>query len=226
MGLKRKLEGFWQAQIVKTGYEDDLEKRENHVALLKADGTECIINRNGEGLILYGRRGLEYTLILPDIVESLQKIRAHYRIVGELCYIDDNGHMIFTGSQKRCQISNPKKVEEYTKAYPLILFVFDIVELNGENLEDVPFWRRWEILTHFIELQKALYGLENIRLMPMKPNNMTNRQFYDLVVAKGYEGVVLYRLLGTYHSGKETSDILKVKCREHTVHVLANQGRI
>lgn len=223
MKLKRKLENFWKPQIVKSGIEDDL-KRLTHVALLKADGTACVVERNKEGLILYGRKGLEYTLILPDIVESLQKIRAYYRIIGELVYIDDNGHMIFAGSQKRCQISNPKKVKEYTRAYPLILFVFDIVNLNGSNLENTPFYQRRQILTHFIGLQKALYGLQNIRLMPIKPNNMTNEDFYQKVTAKGYEGVVLYNLLGTYHSGKETDDILKVKARSHTPFI-ENKGK-
>jgi len=228
MGLKRKLGNFWEPQIVKAGFEEDLEKRKNHIALLKADGTECIVERNGEGLTLYGRRGLEYTLTLPDVVASFQKIKAYYRIIGELCYIDDKGHMVFTGSQKRCQISNPKKVEEYSKAYPLILFVFDIVNLNGENLENIPFYQRRQILTHFIGLQKALnyHELDNIRLMPMKPSNMTNREFYQSVVGKGYEGVVLYNLLGTYQSGKETDDILKIKCRDHSIYILSNDGVI
>jgi len=156
----------------------------------------------------------------------MQKIKAYYRIIGELCYIDSEGRMVFSGSQKRCQISKPKKVEEYTEAYPLILFVFDIVSLNGDNLEDMPFYKRRAILKHFLGLQKALYGLENIRIMPMKPKDMTNKQFYKSVTDNGYEGIVLYNLLGTYQSGKETDDILKIKIRDHTPFLLANQGRI
>lgn len=204
-----------------TGTEKDLD-RTDYVAEPKFDGMPCVAERTlQDSLRIYGKNGLTYTKTLPEITENLQHIKAYFRIIGELVYINEKGEMIFSGSQKRCQISNSEKVEAYMKAYPLILYTFDIVMLNGENLENLPYSTRRMILQHFIGLQKELYGLKHVRIVPV---STSNREMYEWSKKKGWEGVVLKKLNGTYHKGKETDDYLKVKCRDHTIFILPNNA--
>jgi len=208
--------------LAEDGMKTDLGK-EGYIAEPKLDDTRCISERDEDGIRIYGRKGLTYNEILPQIRKSLEKIRAYFRLDGGLVYIDKEGHMIFAGSQKRCQISNPKKVEQYAKAYPLIYYVWDIMMLNGENLEDLPYAKRRLILTHFIELQKALYGLDNIRLVPASTEH---KKMYDFYTSKGFEGVVLKRINGKYTKAKRSFNWLKIKCRDHTPFVLADNAKL
>lgn len=208
--------------LAEDGMESDLGK-EGYIAEPKFDDTRCIIERDEKGLRIYGRKGLVYNEILPQIRKSFEKIRAYFRLDGGLVYIDKEGRMIFAGSQKRCQISNPNKVEKYAKAYPLIFYVWDIVMLNGENFEDLPYIKRRMILVHFIELQKALYGLENVRIVPVSAEH---KKMYDFYTKKGFEGVVLKRLSGKYTKAKRSFNWLKVKCRDHTPFVLSDNARL
>lgn len=129
--------------------------------------------------------------------------------------------------QKRCQISNPNKVKEYTEAYPLILFLFEATMINGINLEDFSFIRRRKILESFIGLQHMLHPeiQDNIRITPIEYKE--KRKMYEWCVrTKGWEGVILKALNGKYHSGQRTFDQIKIKARDHTIHTLPNNGII
>lgn len=214
---------FYEAMLCEEGSKADLENSE-YGCEPKFDGRMAIAERTDvNGLRIHSKRGCNYTEILPDIIKPLSKIRAFFRIIGELVYIDANGHMIFAGSQKRCQISKAEKVEKYMKAYPLVLHIFDITMLNGENLEDLPYVKRRQILVHFIELQKILYGLDNIRVVPM---TLKNTEMYEWCIKNGFEGVVLKQLFAKYERGKRSKAYLKVKIREHTIWTLDNEGKL
>jgi len=220
--LKRRLTSFYPVMLCATGSEKDLDNPD-YVAEPKFDGTLCVAERMRDGIRMFGKKGLEYTKTMPDIYASLLKMRAYYRVVGELVYINDKGEMIFSGSQKRCQISKSEKVEAYTKAYPLMFYLFEIVMLNHQNLEVLPYHKRREVLVHFVKLQKALYGLENIRVVP---TSEYSREMYEWSKEKGWEGVVLKKKNGLYHKGKESDNYLKVKCRDHTIFTLPDNARL
>jgi len=223
MGLKKKMEnGFFKVMLVEDGTKADLD-RENYVAELKVDGGRCVAERNGNGLRLYSRRGLLYNETLPDVFESLSKIRAFFLLDGEMTYIDSEGKMIFKGAMKRLQTSKKEKIERCKKAFPLTYFVWDILQLNGEDLTNLPYAKRRIILEHFIGLQKALLNLPNIRLIPMSSDK---QKLFKFAMDNGFEGIVLKNIFGKYHSGKRTNEWLKYKIREHTIYTLENEGKL
>jgi len=216
---KRKLENFFQPMLCETGTEASLDKK-GYVAELKVDGTCCIAERllNGE-LRIYGRRGLIYNDILTEITEALEKIPNPFRLHGEIVYIDDNGHMIFAGSQKRCQISNPKKVAEYRKLYPVGLYLFDIIMLNGIDLKSLPYIKRRRILEHFVKLNTALYNLQTLRIVPMSTNV---KELYQWAISHGFEGIVMKNIMSPYVQ-KRSWYWIKVKVRDHTPFILSSK---
>lgn len=220
MGLKRKLENYFQPMLCEDGNESFLDKK-GYVAELKADGTRCIAEYLPElGLRIYGRRGLLYNSILPEITADLEKIPNFFVLDSEIVYIDEQGHMVFSGSQKRCQISNPKKVAEYRKLYPVGLFVLDMPILNGINLMSLPWFQRRQLLEHFLDLNVKLYGLKTLRPIPISYNP---REMYNSAVERGYEGIVM-KLITSPYVQKRSHYWLKIKAREHTIFVLSNGG--
>lgn len=214
-----KLKEAFSPMLCEEGTEEDLET-EGYVAELKVDGVRCVIERGKDGIEIYSRKGTSWNSRLPDVLAPFNRIRAFYRLDGELCYIDSEGHMVFTGAQKRCQVSQPEKVRRYMHEYPLICFLFDITMLNGEDLTVLPYASRRRVLEHFIGLQNVLYGW-NLRVVPVSKEN---KKLYLWSIEKGFEGVVLKKLSGTYQEGKRTNAWVKVKGREHTIHTLNNSS--
>jgi len=219
MGLKRKIEDYFQPMLCEDGTVADLEK-EGYVAELKVDGTCAIAEYSPEiGFRLYGRNGLLYNDTIPEITDSLIRIPNSFRFHGEIVYIDGNGHMVFAGSQKRCQISNPKKVEAYRRAYPVGLFVFDMPMLNDIDLKSLSWIQRRQLLENFVSLNTKLYGIQTLRLVPISYNP---KEMYVKAVKEGYEGIILKKIISPYV--QERSRLwLKVKARDHTIYVLEDR---
>lgn len=220
--MKTKLEDYFLPMLCEDGTVSDLEKK-GYVGELKVDGTCCIAEYSPEiGFRLYGKRGLLYNDTIPEITDALTQIPNSFRFHGEIVYIDDKGHMIFAGSQKRCQVSNPKKVEIYRKAYPVGMFVFDMPMLNDIDLKSLAWIQRRQLLENFISLNTKLYNLQTIRIIPIsyKP-----REMYERAIKEGYEGIVLKKMTSPYVQ-ERSRYWLKVKVRSHTVYVLPNEGKL
>lgn len=146
-----------------------------------------------------------------------------FEVPNHLLFVRRNGKPCWCGnSQKRCQISNPKKVRQYRKAYPIGMFVFDIPMLNGIDLKSLAWIQRRQLLENFMSLNTKLYNLETIRLIPIsyKPKEM-----YERAVKEGYEGIVLKKMTSPYVQ-KRSKFWLKVKARSHTIYVLDNDGKL
>lgn len=218
---KEKLTEFFKPMLCEEGAEKDLDNP-SYIGTLKVDGTRCVIERTESGFQIFGKRGLTYTNILPEL-ENLAKIPQLFRLDGEIVYIDSDGHQVFRGSQIRCQISNSEKVKEYAKLYPIGVFLFDITMLNGVDLTQLPFIKRFTILTHFLKLYSELLDLSNVRLIPI---SMEKRKMYEWAKENGLEGLVLRLINGKYEVGKRSKNATKVKCREHTLFVLKGEYHV
>lgn len=220
--VKEKLTEYFHPMLVEDGSESDFGK-EGWIAELKCDGTRAIAERIEDGFNLYGRRGLTYTETITEVTEQLIRIPQFFRLDGEIVYIDKEGHQIFSGSQKRCQVSNPEKVREYKKLYPVGYYVFDVVMLNNTDLTSYPYIKRRKILEYFVKLNNLLYDLSNIRLVPYSLNH---KEIFSWAIQNGLEGIVMKNLLGKYEGGVRSKNALRVKRRDHSIFTLANNGKV
>jgi len=100
-------------------------------------------------VILQNRRGIIYTVRLPEIVKALQPIRRQWTIDGEVVFINPKtGHEEFTPCQRRCATHYP---DPYLREqFPVKMKAFDVLEVNGFNVEKAPYFKRkkylWELL--------------------------------------------------------------------------------
>jgi ATP-dependent DNA ligase len=214
---KQKLENYFEPMLCLDAKESDLDNP-LYIGTIKMDGTMIVIENLEDGFKFYSRRGLTYNSTIPEITEAFGKIQQSFRVIGELVYIDSEGHQVFRGSQIRCQIGNKEKVEEYRKLYPVGVFLFDITNLNGIDLTKLPFIKRWNILMAFHKLYSELLGWNNVvRLVPI---SMEKRKMYEYAKSIGLEGLVLRKLDGIYEVGKRSPNMIKLKCREHSIFTL------
>jgi bifunctional non-homologous end joining protein LigD len=180
-----------------------------YAAELKADGTHVRAKKNGD-IRIFGRPKSsgevpEYTDRLPELIESLEVLPAGtFEVVGEAVVYDEQGRTWFEGSQRRCSTEKKEKIELYRRKYPILLLTFDITELDGVDLKGHTYEARKQIL--FDLLNKT--SQEVVQYLPHVVED--KRDFFNEVVGRGEEGVILKRRNSRYER-RRSRNWLKVK---------------
>src|SRR5262245_23694447 len=94
---------------------------------IKHDGFRVIARKDGHRVRLYSRPGNDLTHRFPLIVEALAWLRSHSCIIdGEAVCCDDNGMPSFDRIRYRRHDAR------------VLLYAFDLIELNGDDLRREP----------------------------------------------------------------------------------------
>ena len=108
---------------------------------------------------------------------------------GEVCAIDEQGRTSFSAMQKG--------------GYPLVYYVFDLLELEGEPLVDLPFVERRERLEQILDRRSKTVQLSEAF--------EEGRALEQAAIQQGLEGVMAKRAQSRYEPGRRSRDWLKVK---------------
>ncbi|MEM2093558.1 MAG: ATP-dependent DNA ligase, partial [Candidatus Bathyarchaeia archaeon] len=114
----------------------------------KLDGARVQIHKLGQEVRIYSRRLTDVTRSLSESAEAVKEnVQAHEAILeGEVIAVDNKGQpMPFQHLMRR--FKRVHELERAAEAVPVRLFLFDILYLNGENLINLPYARRRQILT-------------------------------------------------------------------------------
>jgi bifunctional non-homologous end joining protein LigD len=173
---------------------------------IKHDGYRLIVRRDGEAVRPLTRRGHDWTDRYPAIAAAAGKLRARsFTMDGEAVVVGVDGVARFNALHRRHKASNA------------LLYAFDLLELNGEDLRPLPLGAR--------EAKLA-------RLLARKPVGIAFNEHTDEDGATvfqhacklGFEGIVSKRLTAPYRSGP-SRDWLKVKNPDGPAMVRAREGR-
>jgi bifunctional non-homologous end joining protein LigD len=159
---------------------------------IKHDGYRLMACRDAAGVRLLTRNGHDWASRFPLIVEAVTALRVHSCLIdGEAVCCDDNGMAVFAKLRQR---RNDRHV---------VLYAFDLLELDGQDLRREPLERRKVQLARL--LLRARIGLQvNDHLAAA--GDVVFRHASQL----GLEGIVSKRLGSRYVSGR-TRDWLKFK---------------
>ena len=113
----------------------------------------------------------------------------------------DGEQTSFSRLQRRLGVSNPS--EEQVAAYPVVFCVFDLLEVDGDDLRGRPLLERRARLTVAIRPSAALQLSEAWR-------DDSQRRFAQACRA-GWEGLIAKRAQAPYVAGR-SRDWLKLKC--------------
>jgi bifunctional non-homologous end joining protein LigD len=150
---------------------------------IKHDGYRLIVRRDGAAVRLYSRNAFELTARLPAIAAAAERIKAtSFTIDGEAVVLGPDGLSRFDELRRRAA------------ARTAILYAFDLIEHDGEDLHDRPFLDRKAELVRLLRDTKTGILL-NEHIAEDGPTVFAH------ACRLGAEGVVSKRVDGTYRSG-------------------------
>jgi len=157
------------------------------IAEYKYDGERVQIHKEGDKITLFSRSLENITHHYPDIIEKFKdKTNAESLIVeGEIVAINPNTNEMLP-FQELMHRKRKYEVEKAMEEFPVILYLFDILYLNGEELIDLPLLKRKEILEKTIKTDEWIRFAEK-RII----NNIDELlKFFDEAVSSGCEGIM------------------------------------
>jgi DNA ligase-1 len=174
----------------------------------KLDGIRCQIHKAGARVDIFSRNLERTTPMFPDIVEAVKRqVRARDMIFEGEALAFDEGTGELLPFQTTIQRKRKHEVADYAREFPLKLFVFDLLYVDGENYMPRPYReRRAELVARIardtvIEPNEAEETQDPARV----------RQIFESAVARGLEGIVAKRMDSTYTAGARNFDWIKLK---------------
>jgi bifunctional non-homologous end joining protein LigD len=178
---------------------------------VKWDGYRAIARVAGGEATLTSRRGNDLTERFRGVASALEAaLRTPDAVLdGEVCALDERGRSSFSAMQQG-------KADT-----PIVYYVFDVLEIDGEPLVDLPLVERRERLESLLDRRS-----QTVRISEAFEDG---RALFEAVKKEGLEGVVAKRKDSPYLPGRRTRDWLKVKARNRQEFVIAGytggQGR-
>lgn len=158
---------------------------------IKWDGYRAIAEVNKNDVSLYSRNGNTFNASYPLVVDALKKQHINAVLDGEVVVFDDEGNPSFNA------------IQNYNGENPICYYVFDMLEINGEDLTDLPLLERKERLREIITDTDIIKYSDHIE---EKGNAL-----FDLVGQKDMEGIIAKLADSRYLPGVRTSNWLKIK---------------
>ncbi|WP_027377864.1 ATP-dependent DNA ligase [Kaistella palustris] len=191
----------------------DLGDLEEWQAEFKWDGIRGqFIKRNNE-IFIWSRGEELVNPQFPELVEALSKLNGDFVLDGEILAVKDDEVLNFNELQKRL---NRKTISaKMMKEIPVATFVYDILELEGEDLREKPMVERRLILEELIDNS----DIENIRISEI----VLAKDWEELAEIReksrdnNSEGLMLKQKNSHYHSGRKKGDWWKWKVDPLTI---------
>ena len=153
---------------------------------VKHDGFRVIARKDGERVRLYSRPGNDLTKRFPLIVEAMARLPSPCTIDGEAVACDDNGVASFN-------LLIHRKRDDH-----VFLYVFDLIEVDGEDLRREPLEQRK------IELRRLLADTEPGLVFNewIDGGDFDGATVFEHAQSLGLEGIVSKRKGSRYVSGR------------------------
>jgi bifunctional non-homologous end joining protein LigD len=150
---------------------------------IKHDGYRLIVRRDGPAVRLYTRNAYDWTARLPAIAAAAQGIKAKsFTIDGEAVVLGPDG------------LSRFEELRRRSAAHAAILYAFDLIEHDGEDLRDRSFLdRKGELARLLRDIKGGI--LLNEHVVGDGPT------VFEHACRLGAEGIVSKKVDGTYRSG-------------------------
>ena len=174
----------------------------------KYDGFRFQIHKSGAGVTIFSRNQENMTHMFPEIVEAVKKqVKAKDAIFeGEaLAYNEETGE--YLPFQVTIQRKRKYGVEEKAKEFPLRLFAFDVMMVDGKNAMELPFIERRKKLASIIAKGGTIELTQSIETDDAKKIEA----FFNLCVEKGLEGIIAKDLHARYIAGARKFAWIKLK---------------
>jgi bifunctional non-homologous end joining protein LigD len=172
---------------------------------IKHDGYRLQVRRDGDVVRLFTRKGYDWSDRYPAIAVTAMKLRAQsFTLDGEACVCGPDGVAVFDALHRRGTVREA------------MLYAFDLLELDGEDLRALPLSDRKKRLAR-------LLGKRRIGIVLSEHTNEDGALIFQQACKLGLEGVVSKRLSAPYRSGP-SRDWIKVKNPDSPAMIRAREA--
>jgi bifunctional non-homologous end joining protein LigD len=182
---------------------------ESWVFEIKWDGVRSILffNRTKSILEMLSRSGNSITLRYPELISHIRsavKCNNSAVIDGEIVILNREGIPDFQSHQTRMNVNDNKEIANLSAEIPGTYYLFDILYLDGKNLQNLDYLERRKILSKVIETNSRVrisdyfegkYGID----------------IFDAAKRMNLEGIIAKNKFGKYLQGTRSRDWLKIK---------------
>ena len=167
----------------------------------KFDGERCVARKDGDEVSLESRTAKDLTGTYPEVRGAIASQRARIlRLDGEVVAFDGE-QTSFSRLQQRLGVMQPS--QELVSAYPVVFCVFDLLELDGDDLRGRP------LLERRARLEQAVLPSSALQLSEAWRGESQRR--FARACRSGWEGLIAKRADAPYVAGR-SRDWLKLKC--------------
>jgi ATP-dependent DNA ligase len=173
---------------------------------VKHDGYRLIVRRDGDTVRLFTRRGYDWTARYPAIASTAAKLRARsFTLDGEACVCGPDGVAVFDA------------LHRYGTVSEAMLYAFDLLELDGEDLRAMPLSDRKKRLARLVDKRRRL------GIVLSTYTDYDGAAVFRHACWMGLEGIVSKRLSAPYRSGP-SRDWIKVKNPDSPAMIRAREA--
>ena len=172
------------------------------------DGSEGD-GHGGTGPRVFTRRLEDVTAQFPDVVDAMDGFEAaSYIVEGEVvAYDPDTGEPVPFQQLSR-RIKRKHDVQRLVEEVPVVIYLFDLLYLDGESLLDRTLLERVDALEgRLTERAREIERMPNLR--SRDPDRV--RAFYEDALEAGHEGIMVKTADAAYQPGKRVGYTRKVK---------------
>ena len=172
---------------------------------IKHDGYRLQVRRVGDQVRLFTRRGYDWSGHYPTIAVTSMLLRARsFTLDGEAVVCGPDGVAIFDALHRRGTVSEA------------MLYAFDLLELDGEDLRGMPLGDRKKRLAR-------LLGGRRLGIVLSDHTDEDGATIFRQACVMGLEGIVSKRLTGPYRSGP-SRDWIKIKNPDSPAMIRAREA--
>ncbi len=195
--------------------EEIIEKLGKASAEWKMDGLRMQIHKDGDKIVIFSRRLENLTEQFPDACELARThIKPERAIVEcEACAVDpDTGDLL--PFQELMHRRRKYGIEQAAKEYPVALYMFDVLYVDGRDVTVEPYIERRRLLEQIIVQDEWVKVIPNI--ITDDPEEL--ERFFEEAVQLGCEGLMVKDLKAPYRAGAREFSWIKLK-REYRAEI-------
>ena len=164
---------------------------------------------SGTGPQLFTRRLEDVTAQFPDVVDAMAGFDADsYIVEGEVVAHDSETGEPLPFQQLSRRIKRKHDVARLVEEVPVVIYLFDLLYLNGESLLERSLLKRVDALeSRLTGRERAIERMPSLR--SRDPDRV--RSFYEEALSAGHEGLMVKTADATYQPGKRVGYTRKVK---------------
>jgi len=169
---------------------------------IKWDGVRALCLVAGEQLTILSRNGNRCERQYPELHVLPHYLAADTAVLdGEIVVLDEKGVSRFELIQSRIANADPAVVARLSRSHPVLLFVFDLIYLDGYDLRQV------SLVDRTRALDAVLTPSERVRLSEHFPGG---EELLEAARNMGLEGILAKRA-GSCYEPRRSPDWVKVK---------------